>query len=267
MGRLCGMCRRQLLLVHHGIRLRIRQRRMRQRNLMRCVGLSVVGVVFLRLLAEHMRLHPLGCRRLAVRYLLRLRVLGNDFLARMRLPFMRLCARRLKRRRRGLVRARLLLGWYSALGLQRLLLKTVSVLRPPLLHALPRLLGLMCFLLALLVVLDLAFLPLRLLGFPFLTLLLFSLQAGLCLALLHITLFVFTLLGPALTLKQCMCLQWVFAVRRMSVLRRCLLEVFAYLGRMLLVRNTLLLVAFLPRLRRACGLQLYPHIQHQLRAG
>ncbi len=75
------------------------------------------------------------------------------------------------------------------------------------------------------------------------------------------------LLGLALTFQHRMRLDRLFALRPILALRMCLLEVFAHLRGVLLLRKTILLFAFLPRLRRDRGLHARLDIQHLLRIG
>ncbi|WP_249060523.1 hypothetical protein, partial [Xanthomonas nasturtii] len=221
---------------------------MRDRSGLRVALFRVAGALFSRLLAECMGLRHLGCLRLPMRYLLlRLRL-------RVGVRFVRLHVLHFKCRL-GLLRvlglvlhllsnlmcAWLLLGRYSVLGMQRLLLRTASVLNLLLLGVLLHLLGLSYFLFPLLVVLGLT--------------------------LLHLPLLVFALLRLVLPIQHRVCLQRLFALRAAFTLGLCLLDVFAHLRGVLRLRKTLLLFEFLPRLRHACRLRSRLQIQHQLRAG
>ncbi|ASL02239.1 hypothetical protein XcvCFBP7113P_19490 [Xanthomonas citri pv. vignicola] len=71
----------------------------------------------------------------------------------------------------------------------------------------------------------------------------------------------------ALTFQHGVRLDCLFALRLVFALRLCLLEVLAHLRGVLLLRKTILLFAFLPRLRRDRGLHVRLDIQHLLRIG
>ncbi|AGH77990.1 hypothetical protein XAC29_12725 [Xanthomonas axonopodis Xac29-1] len=117
-----------------------------------------------------------------------------------------------------------------------------------------------------LLVVGLALLRLTLLDLPFLTLLQLALLGGLCLLLLQLAFLLFALLPClALTFQQRVRLDCLFALRMIFALRLCLLEVLAHLCDVLLLRNTILLFAFLSRLRRDRGLHLRLEVEHLLR--
>ncbi|TCK51542.1 hypothetical protein FQJ88_04495 [Xanthomonas vasicola] len=75
------------------------------------------------------------------------------------------------------------------------------------------------------------------------------------------------LLGLALTFQHRMRLDCLFALRPILALWLGLLEVLAHLRDVLLLRNTILLFAFLSRLRRDRGLHLRLEVEHLLRTG
>ncbi|PKV11992.1 hypothetical protein CVO74_07030 [Xanthomonas prunicola] len=71
----------------------------------------------------------------------------------------------------------------------------------------------------------------------------------------------------ALTFQHGVRLDCLFALRMIFALRLCLLEVLPHLRGVLLLRNTILLFAFLSRLRRDRGLHLRLEVEHLLRTG
>ncbi|KLA86046.1 hypothetical protein XEUV181_21990, partial [Xanthomonas euvesicatoria] len=71
----------------------------------------------------------------------------------------------------------------------------------------------------------------------------------------------------SLTFQHRVRLDCLFALRPLFALRLCLLEMLAHLRSVLLLRKTILLFAFLPRLRRDRGLHARLDIQHLLRIG
>ncbi len=111
--------------------------------------------------------------------------------------------------------------------------------------------------------LALVLLPLLVVGLALLRL---TLLGGLCLLLLQLAFLLFALLPClALTFQQRVRLDCLFALRMIFALRLCLLEVLAHLCDVLLLRNTILLFAFLSRLRRDRGLHLRLEVEHLLR--
>ncbi|MFY0447497.1 hypothetical protein ACOMHD_05455 [Xanthomonas codiaei] len=102
----------------------------------------------------------------------------------------------------------------------------------------------------------------------FFTLLELALLAGLCLALLQQALCPLALLlRVVLSGQHRACLECLLGAAAVVVLRWCLLKVFAHLRGMLLLREAILLDAFLTLLGRVGGLRARLHIQQQLRAG
>ncbi|KAB0530526.1 hypothetical protein CAI18_06800 [Xanthomonas citri pv. punicae] len=71
----------------------------------------------------------------------------------------------------------------------------------------------------------------------------------------------------SLTFQHRVRLDCLFALRPIFALWLCLLEVLAHLRDVLLLGKTILLFAFLPRLRRDRGLHARLDIQHLLRIG
>lgn len=112
-----------------------------------------------------------------------------------------------------------------------------------------------------LLVVGLALLRLTFLDVPFLTLLQLALLAGLRLPLLEFTL----LLYLALPFQHRLRLDCLFALRLAFALRLRLLEVLAHLHGVLLLRKTILLFAFLSRLRRNRSLHACLEVEHLLR--
>lgn len=75
------------------------------------------------------------------------------------------------------------------------------------------------------------------------------------------------LLCLALTFQHRVRLDRLLALRPIFALSLCVLEVLAHLRGMLLLREAILLVAFLARLRRERGLHARLDVEHLLRVG
>lgn len=75
------------------------------------------------------------------------------------------------------------------------------------------------------------------------------------------------LLCLALTFQHRLRLDCLLALRLIFALRLCLMEVLAHLRGVLLLRETILLFAFLARLRRDRGLHACLDVEHLLRIG